>query len=40
MKKSTTVIIILVIVFIVFIVLIGLAHHVDMHALHTWVHGK
>jgi hypothetical protein len=37
MKKSTTVIIILV---IVFIVLIGLAHHVDMQALHTWVHGK
>jgi len=37
MKKSTTVIIILV---IVFIVLIGLAYHVDMHALHTWVHGK
>lgn len=37
MKKSTTVIIILV---IVFIVLFGLAHHVDMHALHTWVHGK
>ena len=37
MKKSATVIIILV---IVFIVLIGLAHHVDMRALHTWVHGK
>lgn len=37
MKKSTIVIIILV---IIFIVLIGLAHHVDMHALHTWVHGK
>lgn len=37
MKKLTAVIIILV---VVFIILIGLAHHVDMQALHTWVHGK